>query len=99
MPLPEVVPTLRDHGIVDALVPEDGHVPDVHEHVLLDDDVVHHVRAAPAAPPARPDEAHGAPPRDHGVTEAERHPAAEPEGGTDAYAHAGTDDRHTGGRR
>src|SRR5207244_5071596 len=93
VPLPEVVPTLRDHGIVDALVPEDGDVPDVHEHVLLDDDVVHDVRAAPATPPACPDEADGTPPRDDRFPEAERHPADEGEGNTDAHATLRADER------
>src|SRR5262249_51803921 len=75
------------------LILEDVHVPHVHEDVLLDDDVVHDVRATPAAPPASPDEAHGAPPRDDRLTEAERHPADEREC-ADAHAHGRADERH-----
>src|SRR5206468_3220640 len=79
VPAPEVVPTLGNHGVADVLVLEGVHVPYVHEDVLVDDDVVHDVRASPAAPPAGPDEAHRTPPRNNRLAEAERHPANERE--------------------
>jgi hypothetical protein len=74
-PAREMVTPHGDDRVVHVDVPENPDVADVHEHVILNDDVVDDVRAAPASPPGGPGETDRAPPRNARLAEAEGHPA------------------------